>query len=316
MRSIFVFLACFPIVAGCAAGEPRLDAGPDAALPGLDAGPIGRDAGAGDDDAATPGTDAGSTDGGANDAGGGGTDAGAPMDAGGADAGPDDPDAGDPDAGPVLCPGISTGDTVALDGAGDLAAYPSEQLLAPGATYDAGDQAAITWDARYLYVTVVSNGFTDASRPLHVYLEAASGALGAATPGTGKEYDVLTPVFDFTPTHLIAVRRTSDLGGTDYNGLYTPASDWTDRPVTFTSGDDYWVGSGDRAISVRVPWTDLGCPTAIRLSAHVVEAEAFNEWKITLPATATPWDDDTTGAGAFYEIDLSEDPAVSGWSTI
>jgi hypothetical protein len=62
---------------------------------------------------------------------------------------------------------------------------------------------------------------------------------------------------------------------------------------------------------VRVPWIALGCPSALRLSAHVVNGALANEWKDLVPSTATPWE---VPGGAYYEIDLSMDPAISGWT--
>jgi hypothetical protein len=128
----------------------------------------------------------------------------------------------------------------------------------------------------------------------------------------GKPYGGLTPQLPFTPTHLIAVRRTSDSGtGGPYDGVYTPASSWGDRATPLAEGVDYWIAGDHHTIAVRVPWTALGCPSRLRLSAHVVHGAVANEWKDIVPTTATPW---TVSGGAFYEIDLSGDPAISGWT--
>jgi hypothetical protein len=308
MRS-FVFTLAVLALVGCAANPVSPDGGRrDAQAVEPDGG---TDAATRDDAGAMDaGSDAGpSDDAGASDAGGdAGTDAGR-RDAGAADAGATD-------AGSIGCTGISVGDTIALDGAGDLAKYPSDQLLAPGAPLSSGDQVGITWDATYVYVTVASTAFSDPYKPVHIYLETASGTLPSASPGTGKEYATLSPAFAFTPSHVIAVRATSDSGtGGPYNGVYTAATAWATRTTPIDLGVDYWVPSSSSAISVRVPWSALGCPTQVRLSAHVVNQALANEWKDLVPAGAQPWNP-SGGPGAYYEIDLGGDPAISGWTLV
>ncbi|MCZ7679228.1 MAG: hypothetical protein M5U28_10925 [Sandaracinaceae bacterium] len=96
-------------------------------------------------------------------------------------------------------------------GVDDAAEYPSSQVLTPGAPLQPWEAFGLTWDADYLYVTMVSQAFEDQYKPVHVYLEARA-SLGAAAPSTGKTYNSLTPQLPFTPTHVIAVRRTSDSG--------------------------------------------------------------------------------------------------------
>ena len=195
---------------------------------------------------------------------------------------------------------ISTGVSPAIDGVGDLAVYPAAQQLAPGAMLG-GDGAAIAWDAANLYVTVASPAFQADYEPLHIYVESAT-ALAAAIPAQGKEYSGLVPMLPFTPTHLIAARRT-DAG---YDGVYTGAG-WTTRAATM----QVVVAADQHALSVVVPWTALGgCPTALRLALHVVHAVAGNEWKDLVPATATPW---LAPGGGYYEIDLTGAPAVASW---
>lgn len=291
---------------GCAAGmppNPRADGGPDAHVVQPDAG---RDAGSIDEDAgrdAEVASDAGEDAAVAADGGGdGGRDAGGPTDAG-RDAG------GALDGG--TCGAISAGHTLTFDGVDDAAEYPSSQVLTPGAPLQPWEAFGLTWDADYLYVTMVSQAFEDQYKPVHVYLEARA-SLGAAAPSTGKTYNSLTPQLPFTPTHVIAVRRTSDSGsGGPYNGVYTPASSWGDRATPLVTGVDTWVASDNHTIAVRVPWSALGCPSELRLSAHVINGAPGHEWKDLVPTTATPW---TGTGGGYYEIDLSGDPAIAGWA--
>jgi hypothetical protein len=316
--SRFASFASLLLLIGCAVGTPpRADAGSDAQMVWPDSG---LDAGEARDDAGEPGEDGGELeDAGARDAGahegdggepdGGGLDGG--LDGGGVDGGPVDggsePDA-HADGG--TCGVISAGHTIALDGVDDLARYPTSQVLTPGAVLEEWDRFGLTWDADYLYVSMVSRAFEAHYKPLHVYVEAAS-AFGGASASFGKAYSELTPVLPFEASHLIAVRRVTDSGeGGPYNGVYTAASGWITRETALEPGVDTWVAADEHTISARIPWSALGCPSVLRLSAHVVNEEVANEWKDLVPASATPW---AAPGGGYYEIDLGGDPAISGW---
>lgn len=292
------------LAGGCAAGDPvdagRADAGPmermDAGeIPGFDAGPE-VDAGPAADGG--PGMDAGDTDAGST-----------------SDAGPG-VDAGAGDAGSGSCPSISAGHTLALDGSNDIGKYMASQQLTPGGMLGSSDVLGISWDRDYLYVTLSSPAFSDGFRPLHVYIEASSGPLGAAAPGQGKEYDSLIAEIGFTPTHLIGVRPTNAAPmGMPYNALWTPAASWTTQAALLADGAGYWASSSE--VSARVAWSDLGCPTNIRLTAHLVYAQPANEWKDFVPLTATPWmARSPTATGGYYEIDLTGPPDATGWTDV
>jgi hypothetical protein len=235
-------------------------------------------------------------------------DAPSAADAHGADAPSATPDAAD-----TTCT-ISQSATQppSLDGNGDLAKYAATQVTAPGAPLAGTDEVALTWDRTNLYVTVTSDAFLDPYQPLHVYLETGAAPLAAAVASTGKEYGGLTPKLPFTATHLIAVRRTSDSGTGPYDAVYTPASSWDTRATPLAAGTDVFASSDNRTLSVRVPWTALGgCPTAMRMTIHVVHGVAANEWKDLLPITTTPW---VAPGGGYFEIDLTQPPPMSGWA--
>ena len=144
-----------------------------------------------------------------------------------------------------------------------------------------------------------------------MYVEASSGALGAASTGAGKEYDSLIAQIGFTPTHLIALRPTNAGGGMNYNGIWSPTAAWSTQQLAFTDGVDAWTSTSE--VSARIAWSDLGCPTSLRLTAHVVHALPANEWKDFVPLTATPW---MSPGGGYYEIDLSGPPAAAGWTEV
>ncbi len=218
----------------------------------------------------------------------------------------------DPGADAAPCT-ISTGHTPTLDGVADLAEYPTAQRLTPGATMAATDEVGITWDPTYLYVTVTSQAFLDGSKPLHVYVETGV-SLAPAAPRAGKEYSGHTAQVGFGAGYVIATRRTNDFGSGPYNAIYasggTPA--WTTRAHTLEPGFHVFASSDNRTLSVRAPWSELGgCPLAMRISVHVVNGAAGNEWKDLVPATHTPW---LTGGGGYYEAALTGDPAISGWT--
>jgi hypothetical protein len=209
---------------------------------------------------------------------------------------------------PAVC-AISDSVAPALDGNNDLAKYPVEQQLAPGAMLGT-DAAAITWDAHRLYITVASPAFASAFEPLHVYLE--TDQLAAPVASTGKEYSGLVPGLPFTATHLIAIRQQSDAGSGAYDGVFSPDASWTTRATALVDGADVFVAADHQAISVQVSWSALGgCPTAIRLATHVVHAVVANEWKDVVPSTHTPW---LATGGGYYEIDLTGAHTVATWS--
>lgn len=221
---------------------------------------------------------------------------------------------GEPPDGPGPGCTISTGDTVILDGDGDLAAYPAAQVLSPGVPLLASDRVAITWDPTYLYVTATAGSFADnAFRPLHLYLQTGT-TLPAATTSTGKEYGGNTPFLPFAPTQLIAIRRTDDAGTGAYDGVYVPGAPvtWATRSFPLVPGTHVFASADNGTLSVRTPWTALGgCPTTMRLAAHVVHGVVANEWKDAVPTTHTPW---VTPGGGYYQIDLTAAPAIAGWS--
>ena len=206
-----------------------------------------------------------------------------------------------PDAGCAISQGVSP----AIDGVDDLLAYPAAQHLTPGAMLGS-DGAAVAWDAANLYVTVGSLAFAADYEPLHVYVESAT-ALHAPVPAQGKEYSGLTPMLPFTPTHLIAARRTDAA----YDGVYVGAP-WATRTTLLAPDAQVVVAADHGALSVVVPWAALGgCPSSLRLAMHVVHAVAANEWKDLVPATATPW---LAPGGGYYEIDLTGAAAVASWT--
>lgn len=303
--------------AGVPDGGAREDAGAAEDAGAVDDGGAVADAGAFDagssDDAGSIADGGAAEDAGARDAGGlrdaGPVDAGIVNDAGPVDAGPGD--AGPVDAGATCLPLASGGIPIALDGVDDLGKYPASQILTPDplTLNQPWELFGLAWDRDFLYVTQVSQGFEDEYEPLHVYLEA-SDALGTPTSTTGKEYSGLTPALPFAPTHVVAARVTDGVDA--YNGVYTPDAQWSTKALALVSGVDVFVSADRHTLAARVPLEALGCPTHLRLAAHVVhDVVVANEWKDVVPTGHTPW---AAPGGAYYEIDLTADPSVSSWT--
>ena len=205
----------------------------------------------------------------------------------------------------VAC-AISDGPAIALDGNNDLAKYADAQRVELGAMLGS-DAAAIEWDPNHLSITMASAAFAGAFEPLHVYIEADH--LDVPVASSGKEYSGLVPGLPFTPTHLIAVRQQDDGGAGAYDGVFVPDAGWTMRATALDAS--VFVAADHSAISVQVPWSALGgCPTTIRVAAHVVHAAVANEWKDLIPTAHTPW---LATGGGYYEIDLTGAHTVASW---
>jgi hypothetical protein len=205
---------------------------------------------------------------------------------------------------------IHEGPPLVLDGNGDLAKYAPEQHVPLGAMLGA-DDAALTWDASRLYVTMTSDAFASSFEPIHVYLETGA-QLAAPQPAAGKEYGGLIANLPFTPTHLLGARQVDDSGTGPYDAVFLPDAAWTTREMPLVPGTDVFVSPDHRTISMQAAWSALGgCPTSVRVAFHVVHGVAGNEWKDLAPTTHTPW---LASGGGFYEIDLTGVQAVSTWT--
>ncbi|MFZ9889623.1 MAG: hypothetical protein ACO3JL_19180, partial [Myxococcota bacterium] len=192
-----------------------------------------------------------------------------------------------------------------FDGIDDVAKHPLARQAAVGAASAPYALGAVSFDAQSLYVSWVSMKFEAENVPLHLYVEV--DPVGEPTPSLGKEYFGLVPELPFTPTHLLAARRSSVIAGSDpYNGVYegpglvaTPY-----RTATLNLTDETYISSDNHTVSLQVPWSALssdGCPTRLRLVAHVVKDAAGTEWSDVLPLAHSPW---LPGGGTFYELDL------------
>ncbi len=205
---------------------------------------------------------------------------------------------------------------VAFDGVDDVAKLDvAQRITTPGAPAQPWSQFGLDWDDDSIFIAVVSAAFEDPYKPLFVYLEASEGALPPANPSTqGILYSNLTPELPFTPTHVISARRTSDSGSADgpWNGLWERNDQGQlAKILRFSQNTQWWIAADQHTLSLRIPRDMLGNATHLRLSAHVVNAAAANEWKDTIPSTHTPWNPSALG---FYEIDLTGAHPVANWT--
>lgn len=217
--------------------------------------------------------------------------------------------------------GRAEGDLVALDGVGDLAAYPPGHVLTGGdvGVRQADEEAfGLHADPDFLYVSQAATAFDDVYAPWMVYLEAGTAPLDDAVPGTGIPYDRgqgdLTPSLPFTPTHALAIRRSAVDGAPDdgpWVGVWRRegGGDWT-QVRRFRVDEDLWVSSDGRTLSVRVPRAVLGIHDTVRLTSHVVHGAPGGEWKDTVPAGHTPW----SGGGTAYVLDLDDLGTSASWT--
>ncbi len=201
---------------------------------------------------------------------------------------------------------------VAFDGSDDLAKHAPSQRITPGAPAQPWSGFAMSWDADALYITLTSEAFGAPYKTMNLYLEAAQGALPAATPSQGIEYSGLTPALAFTPNLLISARRMSEDGSGEgpWTALRSRVNDQWAPIYRPEPGRDLWMSADQHTLSLRIPRALLGGATRLRLAGHVVNAEPAREWQELLPYNHTPW---RASASGYYELDLSGAGAVSDW---
>lgn len=206
----------------------------------------------------------------------------------------------------------SAGDLIALDGAADFDKFSAAQQLTPGVVVNPWSRFALTWDADYLYVSIVSAIFEQPYTPYVLYLEGAQGALGAAAPGAGIEYSGQTPSLPFTPNLMITTRERSEDGSAagPWAGVWRRGSQGFEQIKRLDYGRDMWLAADKHTMSMRIPRAWLGDAKRLRLAGHAVLAQPNNPYGEVVPATHTP----AVAGGGYFEIDLEGAPAISGWT--
>jgi hypothetical protein len=209
--------------------------------------------------------------------------------------------------------GASDGRAVDFTGVDDIGAHAPTQRLSPGVSLQPWSAFALSWDADFLYLTQVSQGFEADFAPWMVYLEADPA--GEAAPADGAPYTfgaVTGPArLPFTPTHRVSARAVEGVGpdGGPWPGVY--AADGS-LILRFEQGVDRWLAADRHTLSVRVPRAALGHPRRLRLASHLLWGAPGQEWKEAIPFGHAPWDD----GGAAYEIDLDGPSGPAGWAVL
>ncbi len=194
------------------------------------------------------------------------------------------------------------GDLIALDGEDDLGAFGQDARVVPGVPLQPWEAFAMAWDRDHLYVTVVSEAFEDPYKVFNLYMEASVGPPGEPQTSAGLQYSDLSPRLPFDATHVLSVRQLSDDGQAEgpWNGVFAREGGQWSRAARLVPGQQWWLAADQHTISIKVPLALVGDPAHIRVVGHVVNAEPANEWKVTIPAEHTPWEDH----GAFLEYTL------------
>lgn len=208
----------------------------------------------------------------------------------------------------------STGRLIALDGKSDYDKFPTTQAVSVGAALAVWERFALTWDAEWLYIAVVNQGFEADLRAYMLYIESLQGTTSAAQASTGMSYLQQIAQLPFTPTHLIGVRYKADNqdGFGPWNGVWRKEANGWALQQRLKEGREIWRAADRHTLACRIHRSQLGDPTRIRLAGHLVYGVAGNEWKGLVPASHTPW---SASASGYLEIDLGADTATSFWVT-
>ncbi|HAN31450.1 MAG TPA: hypothetical protein DCQ06_07615 [Myxococcales bacterium] len=194
-------------------------------------------------------------------------------------------------------------------GKDDLDKLGIANQVTPGLTLAPWGRVGLTWDDRFMWLSVVSKAFEQGLKPFILYLAPADGA---PKPSTGMNYLNQSPKLAFVPKWAIGMRSQSDNndGFGPWSGVFERVGDqWTQR-LRFEPNESYWLATDKHTITVRVPRELIGAQGPMRITGHVVWALPGNEWKHTVPSDAAPWS--TTGT-SFFVIDPSQSPEVKGW---
>lgn len=207
----------------------------------------------------------------------------------------------------------ATGSRVALDGANDLADFAADQRATPGIPVAMTDGVGFDWDNDWIYLSVNSRSIQMAQdRPYMLYVQAETTPFAAAATRRGMTYFDQTPNVPFEANYVLAFRRQSDLndGAGPWNGLFRwDGARWV-RALRFENNRDFWVASDGSTLSVRLPRSQLGLPTRLRLAGHLVQGGG--NYNVTVPADHQPWVMGRTQG--FYEIDLAGAHPVRSWT--
>ncbi len=144
------------------------------------------------------------------------------------------------------------------------------------ATSSGSYSAYISWDNTYVYVGYsgadVSSGAT--TKWVLLYLGDSAGS------STGVTYNTQTPTF---PTGFNAKYHLRWKADNSYTNTQVYSTSWADAAWDFT-GDVFRTGS---YVEFRIPRSDIGSPTSIKLIVNMLNEQGGGEWTYGLaPATS------------------------------
>jgi hypothetical protein len=123
----------------------------------------------------------------------------------------------------------------------------------------------VTYDASYVYFGAFRNGGNSwgAFQHFTIYVDNVGTGVGS---NSGVNWDGNTPTLPFAADYRIALRQNNS-GESFYSGWN--GSSWTTGATNSQSYTQYATASVNGALEVRVPWTDLGSPDAIRFLMYI-----------------------------------------------
>jgi hypothetical protein len=121
----------------------------------------------------------------------------------------------------------------------------------------------VTYDATYVYFGAFRNGGNSWGTFDHftIYIDNFGVGTGSAT---GVNWDGNTPTIPFAADYRIAIRNNSS--GESF--FSTHSGSWTTGAANAQGWNQYTTASADGALEVRIPWSDLGNPNAIRFITY------------------------------------------------
>ncbi len=121
----------------------------------------------------------------------------------------------------------------------------------------------VTYDANYIYFGAFRTGGNSWGTFDHFTIYADDIGTGTGS-STGETWDSNTPTLPFAADYRICIRNNSS--GESFYSTYS--SGWTTGAANAQGWTQYTTTGSNGALEVRVPWSDLGSPDAIRFHLY------------------------------------------------
>lgn len=147
----------------------------------------------------------------------------------------------------------------------------------------------VTYDATYVYFGAFRNAGNSWGTFDHFTIYIDNFGAGAGS-NTGVNWDGNTPTLPFASDYRIAIRNNAS--GESFFSSYSGS--WTTGGANAQAWTQYTTASADGALEVRVPWSDLGNPNAIRFFTYASYNTGYfgyapNGTSATGPSGASQW---------------------------